>query len=388
MMVLGGRLLLTLFGWAGLFWVLAKDLGAVDLATTLGVLILASGTATLLGAPLRDSEVQSRARRHDLGRVIPRWVIFLTCLAAAHSEDLLPFFDRDDFAVIGLAILSLSLALLKVADRSCQGAIPAAEWLGPVSATALLGISMAADLRADLALAVVVLVALALLAIKEGTVRRLRSRDGPPVRRPRDLAATFARGSDICLLPLFFAAPMVLPYLCARLLSGGVAACLDTLSDRAFKPLRAAYHGPSKGEFMSLAARLNLAFLLVGGGAAIAALTLSPFVAELAGLSGSALHHVLPWLLLAAVCPALFGAHDTLFAVAGRRGWLTALNIGQGGMVLAIAAAGAVKSAEGLATLYAISRLVQASLAAIILAWDSGVWPGPTALLLRRIKLF
>ena len=160
----------------------------------------------------------------------------------------------------------------------------------------------------------------------------------------------------------------------------------EGLNSAALDPLTELFRHERPILFRAAAARLNLGFLLLGGGASLAILALGTALRVEIGLSNDSAM-VLFWLVVAQGAPAIFGAFDVLlFATSARRSitnltWFFAI-----ASSLAIYCFGR-DAAVNLAFAYAGCQIMFSAIAATVVIRELGIWPGVTAVLHRQIKL-
>lgn len=190
---------------------------------------------------------------------------------------------------------------------------------------------------------------------------------------------------DVIILTLLASPTQAALYLVARRLAGLLALLFDALRSALAPALSVAYH---RGEgFGGLAARTNLGFFLIGGGAATGLAVLGPLALPLFGPQFQAAGGVLIWLTLGQSAPALFGATGMLMTMTDMERpravllWLA--------IPLSAAAQlyGASQSLHALAVTTALTQLAFGGVCAAVLAHRHGILPGLTALLHPRLRL-
>ena len=370
---------LQLVGCASAFaWVLAC-LPPADQPLVLGTLMLAETIARcldLIAAGRPDAHWQDR-----LAYLLAAWIGLVLCAGTAMAADLLPFFLVQPFALLCLLGLSLILALLHFGTAS-SGRL-SLFWRLLLSARLILltalwqlvatTTSPIAEITLSLPLLGGLLLLLPLWRLPKGRARE----------EERDRAGWW-QVADLLAVPFLLSGSEALTYLVARGIAHLPLSVIEGIERAAFPALAAALAKGNAGGFAALAARLNLGILLAGGAVALAVQSIAPL---LPGPSALPLPSVLGWLLLGAVAPALFGATGVLLRAADLAPFLLAIRL-TGAFAFATACLLLhVTSAAALAQIFAAVHLSTGFVAAVVLVHRVGIWPGITAVLLKRIRL-
>ena len=362
--------------------VLSEFLLPAEAGLVLGCIALARWMAAalaLLPAP-RGFSGQDR-----VGMVLLWWLGICGTSLVAVRFTLVPLFEGAGLAVICLSGLTLLLTMktfmcgLLPSRRGFSGLIPLTE---AMPAGIILALSHLGPLTADAALAALVLWYLFVVLIL--CLKVPVTRTGHATSPGRGLC----QGVDVLLVVLLCGGDAVFDYLIALSLVQFLPVTLHHLAGRAAPALQAAFRSDMRGSFAAASARLNLGSLLIGGAVSLLALTAAPLLHDALGQAWQDGRVLFLWLLLGAAAPLLFGMVEPLMQAAGRTRLVRLLNIF--GSLLCVVAVLAHPDPDVvmIAQTWALRQLAVAAVSALILARDAGVWPGLTALLLRRIRLF
>ena len=379
-----GELGLLAVGWVLLVVIQSQGLGQTELALVLGSVIMAEAVSSILVSIPRNI---TKSKHDALAQLLLGWIVVCLLLVLLFQVQLLTFYQGQPFAGLSLLALTLVLGLLKLvsAGRGLAGFLNSARLL--VAAAISYAIFFVGGSGTDLSLEGLILghllVLLAVIVLpSRGT--NYRSYDVPDAGE----FAALTRHTDLLLVPLVLNGTDALLYFAARCLSDYVSAVLEQLGTNARSGLVSARQTGNHIAFVTMAARLNLGYLLIGGGVALAVLTAGPFLAEVIQQSEEAFQAVLIWLLLGTCAPVLFGATDILLCTTGKRAICRLVDLGTIILLCMAVFANAEPNPIFLAQCFAAFHLARAMLAAAILARGAGVWPGLTALMLRQIRLF
>lgn len=195
------------------------------------------------------------------------------------------------------------------------------------------------------------------------------------------------RNIDIIVIGLVLSPVECAIYLIMRSVALWLDLLFRVLARSLRDPLAQSAEYAARTVFVSQAARANLGFLLIGGAGALALfVTLDP-VLRLFGIVSAEGRQVLVWLIVAQSAPAIFGATHLFIALArldALRAWViwAALPLAS---ILTFATAR--DGIAALAVTYAVLQIAAAAVCAAVVALRCGIWPGPTALFHRRLKL-
>lgn len=370
-------------GWGLLWFALTQDLAPTFLTLVLGTIVFAECLSAVIVSPIK---LQGRtSNQDDLAKVLLSWVLTCVLLVPLFQFQFLPFYQGQPSLVLSLLALTLVLALLKFAAQGHALAQVLKSLRLLLAAAGLLTVNWIGGTGVDLLLSSILLSHLVVLLGIFACTRKSTEKVREPVRNlPFD---TFGRYVDLLILPMVLGASDALPYLLGRCLTIAVTAGLSQLGSQAMPALIAGRQHGEKLEFIRMAARLNLGFLLVGGGIALAVITVGPYLTNAIGVTDSRFQSVLLWLVLGTSAPILFGATDTLFDATGKQNNILCLNVAAGGHLACAILFAPNPSALFIAQCFACIQLAKSGLAAVILVRYAGVWPGLTAILLRQIKL-
>jgi len=377
---------LLAIGWSLLAVAMAQTFLAADTALVLGTIVFAECLSRVIsGLGVSPLESPSSGGQNALAVALAGWALICITLVLLFRLGQLPFFQGQPAAMLCLLALTLTLTLLKhfSVAHSFGETLYASRFI--VAAGALLALNWAGGRSGILFLACLLLLHLILLLV---TVFLARKR-GEPVTEPSgdsalQILSTYA---DLLLVPMLLSGTEALMYISARCLGAAVSIVLAYLGARAMPALTHATLWHDRVQFITVAARLNLGFLLVGGGAGLASLTTGPYLASAFDLNVTGFQSVLVWVLLGACTPALFGATETLLLAMRKQDTLRVVNFG--GLCIVTCTALLVIGPDVLllAKCFAAVQVIKSGICAFTLIRDAGVWPGLTALLLRQIKL-
>ena len=192
------------------------------------------------------------------------------------------------------------------------------------------------------------------------------------------------RHLDVIILTLVASPSQAALYLVARRLAGLLALLFDALRSALAPTLSVAYY--RRDGFGGLAARTNLGFFLIGGGAATGLAVLGPLALPLFGDTFQAATSLLIWLTLGQAAPALFGATGMLMSMTDMERPRAILIWCALPLSAAALLYGATHSLHMLAVATALTQLIFAAACAIALAQRHGILPGLTALLHPKLR--
>lgn len=323
-----------------------------------------------------------------LGAVLLRWLLFVSALGLLLAADALPFLRGKPLAALCLAgsALLLSLMHLAVALRRARGA---ATW--PFAARLLLAAAVIWALEQLSRPSSEILLATLFLLWLLMALALLRGAPAPfatdPSSNPGPQGATLGpallRYGDMLIVLCLLPPGPALGYILLRGAGLALSMALQPLLIAAEERLSAG----APGAFAPAAARLNLGLLLIGGGLGLAILTLYELIPAQMSLLRGAGPEVLAWHLLAAAAPALFGAGPLFMTLTGMRREWGVLSLGAALLMGSLAYGLTLSTPLAFAQLHAGAQLTSHVLAAWIIGRRHGVWPGPTALLFRHIRL-
>lgn len=380
-------LALLAVGWSMLAVSLAQVFPVTALSLTLGTVVFAECfSALILTRALPNAPARARADQDDLAGALLGWVLLCVLFALLFHLRLISFFQGQPAAMLCLLALTLVLVLLKHFAK----AHPLARFLQAMRLVAPAALAIVLDriggATPGLFLASLVLSHLVTLLIVVLLARKPRCPLQPSAYVPP--LQVLAAHADLLLVPILLNGTEALLYIAARGLGIVVTGVLAQLGARAMPALLAAGQSRNQSKFITIAARLNLGFLLVGGSAGIAALTVGPYVAKVFHLAGADFQAALLWVVLGACAPAIFGATEALLQMIKKRNLLLLSDlVAVGGFTSAILFV-PQPDALLLAKCFAVVQLLKTAACAVLLVRHAGVWPGLTALLLRQIKLF
>jgi hypothetical protein len=378
---------LLAIGWALLAIALSQSLPPAEFGLALGTVVFAECLSSVISTRRPSNAGGTIEENQDvLAKSLLAWTLLCVLLIPLFQLDYLAFFQGQPSAMLSLLALTLVMMLLKHFSaanfparlvRSMRLVVPAAivlalNWVGAKGAGLFLSSLVLSHL--------VLLLAVVLLAHK--TDKKAGQHN---CTLPLHAVAHYA---DLLICPLILSGTNALLYVTARGLGLAVTAVLVQLGDRANPALLAARQQRNRLQFITMAARLNLGFLLVGGSAGLAALTIGPYLASAFQLDGASFQTVLFWVVLGACAPVFFGATETLLLATKRQNITMMSNLVGVGIIASATLFAKQPDAFLLAKWFAAVLLAKTGACALFLIRNAGVWPGLTALLLRQIRLF
>lgn len=374
----GAFFVVTVAGWLACLLMLATEVEAGGLGIVLGTVLCAEATAALLSWSARQKPVAANGEAQAVGLL--GWIGCCVLVISASQIDALALYH--DRPSVALLLLALMLGLYLLNSNARPRMIPAlrtALW-----AFAWGAIAYVDDLTIEASLSAAVFVVVLLLALdlklRDGRMIKPESAEALPV-------ALWSRSIDLVAVPFLLPPAAATVYLLARIFAAGAFVAADKVVAQALPQLSAQTFVQRRGTFRANAARLNLGMLLVAGGLAVGLLAVGNASKGLLPEPFDAINTAVPWLALAVGARAIFGATDAFLIASGQSHWFQALSILFIACFLAICVMYRPLDAATVAFAYAVSHMITAFLAAIILARNAGIFPGATALLLRQIKL-
>ncbi|MDD9719422.1 hypothetical protein PVW51_01900 [Sulfitobacter sp. PR48] len=391
------RFSLQAAGWVSLYLVLARQMETDMLGQTLGGLCLAEALAVIMVAGFSQADEIAPFNWQDaLEQMLVRWVSACVFFLGALIAGLLPLLAADPALLIGILGLALCLGALNLVCASRRSATGKTSKLAELRWGILAFIVFwSADLAksdAQLTVWLCILIVLVTTALQCRGLRAMISLSHNLPARPLaetilTLVAAGVRVPDILIMPILLPPSAAGTYLAARGVAMVIEWLLKQLCRRSRREIRLALVRGGGAGFTKLAARLNLGMLLIGGGAAMGAISVSPYLAGVMGWSAHEFHQLLFWLVLVQVAPAIFGAADLLLEIAGyRRDVFLIRLVG----ILGFGAAAALLRPDGAVLLAQQSALLHLGLGftmAGLLAWRAGIWPGLTGVFFGKIRL-
>lgn len=366
--------------------ILIQSVGPVGLSVILGTLVFAEVLSCFLStaAPLPDGGGEFKPS-DAIARILTGWVVVCVLLISFFQMNFLTFFDGLPFAGLSFLGLTLVLALLKYTARSTKLGRTISTMRFVLAAFFLKGVVFLGAYNIDLLLAVVLLNHLLVSVLVFALSRR--EMDRPFVCHDRSILDRAFQNSDLLIVPFVLSGSASAIYIGARCLVMALTEILAVLGSAATPTLDRARERYDQVGFITAAARLNLGFLLMGGGIALGTLAVGPYFADAMGQSKAEFHLVLVWAVFGACAPVLFGATDTLLVAVGKKSVGRLFALGTFAVFAAAVISTPAPSAIFVAQCFAAMQILRVAAAAALLAKFAGVWPGLTALLLRQIRL-
>lgn len=391
------RFILQAAGWVSLYAVLTGQMETDMLGQTLGGLCLAEGLAVIMVAGFFGAGEKAPVNWQDaLEHMLVRWISASVLFLGALIAGLLPFVAANPGLLIGSLSLALCVGILKLVS-ACRWSVT-----GKTSSMAAfrwgilaLVVFWAADLAtsgAQLTIWLFVLIVLITTVMQGRGLRAMLLQSSHlPARSLAEtiltLAAAILRVLDILTMPFLLPPSAAGAYLAARGIALVIEWLLAELRGKSRQKISLALIGGGHAAFRKMAARLNMGMLLIGGGAGMGVISVSPYLAGAMGLPVYEFRELLFWLVLVQIAPAIFGAADMLLEIARHRRDVFLLRLTGILGFCAMAVFLRPDSAVLLAQQCALLHLGLFCTMAGVLAWRTGIWPGFTGLFSGRIRL-
>lgn len=194
--------------------------------------------------------------------------------------------------------------------------------------------------------------------------------------------------SDVIILPFIFGLADIYIYLGARIFATTASPISLFLIRKVGVNLGSESKIERQSNFIKAAARINISLFLVGGGAALIPLAIGKVVSPIFGTHQDAFLFFLFWSVVAQSCSSIFGAWKEILEVYGKTNETSLL-----GLALMVGFSVVCFSTEGwtlenFIILHVAIQYIQGGISAGIVATRFGIWPGPTALLFGKLRLF
>ncbi len=372
-------------GWV-MLWIILHDFSGSVLTIVFWVLVLAeclSAAICALATSKCREPLDLPVQKDVFGRGLLIWIAFCLLAIVPFQFRILPLFQGNAFALLCLLAIVLALVIIKL--YAVEMLLSIRQWaaVGMLKVTLFLG-----GQDADVILLSVLLGYISLIFIVA-----FRSFDSERTKacyriQIQGQSGIFYRYADLFVLPFLLEGDEALIYLFARCMSLIVTLVLSYIAHNASPSLRNAVVQHDVTQFARMAARLNLGFLLIGGSLCIAILTAGPYLRPDIPHLEADLVITLKWLLLGVAASVSFGAVEKLLEVSGQRKAALLFDVGAILLFGVLVLPNAQPSALFIAQCFSFVKWIHSAAGAIYLILHKGVWPGPTALLLREIRLF
>lgn len=388
-------------GFLLLAFFLLQEIGLAHLGSVLIVILLSEAVTSVLAPCYIGSGTAENVEvglRSEKVRVTLITASLIAAISIWDSFSSLSVFFSYQYSVFFISTISLSLIFLKCESEE--------EGLSPPAAMAffrcrflifsivVIGLSAFAEMTIGRVLLIVlVILCCATLGVlfksptssaKTGLKSCRRSAARHLVKRSAKIGT---RNIDLLLLPFIFGASETAIYLVARGLSISGVLSLSVLGRKAKGLLEAGKPFHPGRAISGAAARLNLGFFLVGGGMAVVTLGLGKIVGTLFGTDREIFSTVLFWLVVAHSVRPIFGAYAEIMKVAEMHMTELTLNLFLVSGIIAFCASQNNLTLTNFALGLAVFHLAIGAVSASVVACKFGIWPGPTALLFRQIRL-
>lgn len=388
-------------GWILLVGTLNKYLHPIEAAVALFGVVMAEVLSRLLvdGLPqLQLGENNSRNWDKLLSTVLLRWVLllFVTLVLARYAP--MWFFEGHGYAVICILGLVLSLKLLRLsvvclAANQKRSAL-LIELRNVVLAVGVYGVAEIGLINADLVLSLALALSLGTLVLvslglrpHRPTAQDSKLESSNFLGLPLGVTPYYWLYVDLIMLNYILTPQNTFVYLIARGLAQVIPLCLQLVSGRIAHALSLAFEGDECESFVAIAARTNLGYLLIGGGASLVVLSAEAYIPTFFDLDRVIFRDILFWLLIAQASPVFFGA--TAMLLDTTRSNMLTKSLAMFGFLTFISSYAVLDISEPkqIAQVFASSHILIAAISAGYLGFRFGVWPGLTAVFFRQIKL-
>ena len=388
-------------GWILLAGTLSKYLHPIEAAVALFGVVMAEILSRLLADGLPQfqlSEGDSGNWDKFLSTVFLRWILLLFVTLGLVRYAPVWFFEGRDYAVICILGLVLSLTLLRlIIVRLATNQKRSALLIGLRNVILAAGVYCVAEIgliNGDLVLPLALALSLGTLVLMSLGLRQNRP-TGPYCKLESNNSAGLPLGAtpnywlyaDLIVLSCVLTPQNTFVYLIARGLAQVVPLCLQLVSGRIARALFLAFEGDERENFVAIAARTNLGYLLIGGGASLFVLSAETYISIFFDLDRVIFRDILFWLLVAQASPVFFGA--TAMLLDTTRSNMLTKSLALFGMLIFISSYALLEISEPkqFAQVFASSHVLIAAISAGYLGFRFGVWPGLTAVFFRQIKL-
>lgn len=195
------------------------------------------------------------------------------------------------------------------------------------------------------------------------------------------------RSFDLIIVPFLFDIKSVAVFLIARGLAYSIALGLSMFGNILENSSDSIQKSTTVKSITILAARLNLAIFFIGSGIAIGTLATGKLLAPVFESSQPIFLSVLLWCVARYSSKAVFGTYEDILILKGMKVISDAFNLASLSGLLLYFFLLPMQTIENFSMVLAISHLLPAALSAGIVAIRYGIWPGPTAIFFRQIKL-
>ena len=203
-------------------------------------------------------------------------------------------------------------------------------------------------------------------------------------RSPLEL---ICRSFDLIIVPFFFEVESVAIFLIARGLAFSIALGLSMFGNILENSSDSIQKSTTVKSITILAARLNLAIFFIGSGIAIGTLATGKLLAPVFESSQSIFLSVLLWCVARYSSKAVFGTYEDILILKGMKVISDSFNLAFLSSLLLYFSLLQMQTIEKFSMVISISHLLPAAVSAGIVAIRYGIWPGPTAIFFRQIKL-
>lgn len=195
------------------------------------------------------------------------------------------------------------------------------------------------------------------------------------------------RNADLLIIGFIFEIEEVAVYLVARGLAFSIVLGLSSFGRILRGTPRYSNKNNVEYSIVALAARLNLAIFFIGSGVAMGVLAAGRLVSPLFEENQKVFLVVIFWSVARYSSKALFGTYEDILALKGMDALALTLNLCFLTGVFLYWYLLPHQSVDRFAMVIASGQLMHAALSAGIVAARCGIWPGPTAIFFRQIKL-
>jgi hypothetical protein len=204
--------------------------------------------------------------------------------------------------------------------------------------------------------------------------------------KPRLNCLTMANTPDILIAPFLLSPSQAIHYFSVRLLITMLPALLNSFETWVAPAIYHAHRQSKPAEFVQVMARVNLSYFLTAAAIAVMLLTVQP-MANLPTMNADMTSNTTIYLMLGAFLPAALGQSSivTQLLLSQSVKWITHL-AGAGAAFLTLIIQTSIQ-AQDLALAYFLYRFSGAAIQSIWTIKENGIWPGPTALFVKQIRL-
>lgn len=342
-----------------------------------------------------ENKYSSKASNFDF---ILLWImaLLIVFVMLSNSWSLIAGFRDCDFSILIYVLITVLLVYIKINGRFITNflyciLIKPRFMIYALLATPLpLGSRFYIEQASVKMTAGVLLIAALTFLMRKSYLRDAKTEKTPDVQKTEkcvDPILYICRNVDLLIIAFIFEIEEVAIYLVARGLAFSIVLGLSSFGRILIGAPRYSNKNNVKYSIDALAARLNLAIFFIGSGVAMGVLAAGKLISPLFEAHQKVFLVVIFWSVARYSAKALFGTYEDILALKGMDALALTLNLCFLTGVFLYWYLFPLQSVERFAMVIAFGQLMHAALSASIVAARCGIWPGPTAIFFRQIKL-